>query len=189
MKRLVWIVGAPLFTFAAVAALGAWLTQGPAPAIEPPVAAPEPALVVAREAPPAERPPAAPVLPPAPPPQAAARAPDEATRDDGVPRRLVSALEAVAPELALCVNQHLIRDRGPVTIAVHFRPTREGAFAPGTQVETSWGDDTLASCVAEVFEEVTFWPTGQEHAEEAFVFHLPDDAISGVAGLRYSEFQ
>ncbi|MFZ5439294.1 MAG: hypothetical protein ACOZQL_04755 [Myxococcota bacterium] len=180
MKRLVLIAGLPSFLFLLVVVGGLVLLEPPArPAPVPPAIA-EPAHLA----------PAAVALAPrttGEPPVSRSRADDR--RDDGVPRRLANALEAVAPELALCVNQHLVRDRGPVTITVHFRPTREGAFAPGTRVETSWDDETLAGCVAEVFDEMTFLPSGEEQAEEEFVFQLPDDARSGVAGLRYSDFE
>lgn len=179
MKRLVLIAGLPSFLFLLVVVGGLVLLEPPArPAPVPPAIA-EPAHLA----------PAAVALAPRTTGEPVSRSRADDRRDDGVPRRLANALEAVAPELALCVNQHLVRDRGPVTITVHFRPTREGAFAPGTRVETSWDDETLAGCVAEVFDEMTFLPSGEEQAEEEFVFQLPDDARSGVAGLRYSDFE
>ncbi len=107
-----------------------------------------------------------------------------------VPPALEVPLRAVSPEIALCIPSALERDRGPIDLEVHFTPVAGGAFAPGTTVESSWHDEEIERCVAEVFDETTFWPSGAERfVPSSFVFHFPDDEQIGLLGLRFSPWR
>lgn len=109
--------------------------------------------------------------------------------DPRVPRNLAAPLRAVAADISLCVSQRLERDLGPIDIDVRFTPVAGGGFAQGTQVTTTWDDPNVADCVAEVFDEATFLPEPGERFEPSeFVFHFPDDAMTGLLGLSYSPF-
>jgi len=177
----------PLLFFALVLVAGEVLTAPRAEFADTPAqeSAPPPLAVMD---PPVDEPMAHDTLPPA--HVAAAQfAAVQQGPDALVPPHLAAALKAVAPDISLCVPQSLERDRGPVDIDVRFTLAPGGAFAPGTQVTTSWDDPEVAACVAEVFEETTFWPSGRERYETSeFVFHFPDDAMSGLLGLTYSQF-
>lgn len=191
MKRcvvVVIIVVPPLLLFSAVLVAGERLTREPGHLVlaealasrEHPVS-PEPR----RQSPPLQ-----PQRPPAPAPQqpAVLRGADQTLV--GVPPHLAAALQAVAPDISLCIPEKLERDRGPVDIDVRFTPKPGGGFAPGTWVGTSWDDEEIANCIAEVFDEATFLPSGRERFEPAqFVFHFPDDEMRGLLGLSFSPFR
>lgn len=124
-----------------------------------------------------------------PPPMAVIHAPSLEGIDPRVPRHLAAPLKAVAADVSLCVSQRLERDLGPVDIDVRFTPVPGGGFAKGVQVSTTWDDPNVAECVAEVFEETTFMPEpGGRFEPSEFVFHFPDDAMSGLLGMTYSPF-
>ncbi len=191
MKYVV-IIGLPLLFLAAVLLGGEWmLDRADSP---PPEAA-------AEAPPPLPAPPVAELtrLPAAPPEpahvEALATAAEEPVDDAPaalVPADLATPLRAVAPDVSLCIPATLERDKGPLDVEVHFTPTPGGAFAEGTEVTTSWDDDehTVAHCIAEVFDETSFWPAPPVRFQRsAFVFHFPDDAMHGLLGMHYSPFQ
>lgn len=185
MRKYAVITVPPLLLFAVVLVAGEVLS---APRAEP-ADGPEPEPVAPAPEPAAEPEPPAPAAAREAPPPALLDAPARQGPDSLVPPHLEQPLKAVAPDISLCVSQSLERDRGPLDIDVRFTPTRAGSFAPGTQVTTSWDDEEVARCVAEVFEETTFWPSGQERGEPAeFVFHFPDDQLNGLLGLSYSPY-
>lgn len=51
---------------------------------------------------------------------------------------------------------------------------------------TSWHDEEVERCIAEVFEEVAFLPEPDgDFRPSEFVFHFPDDARRGLLGMRF----
>jgi hypothetical protein len=117
-------------------------------------------------------------------------APTTSTTDARVPPHLAAPLKAVAADISLCISPHLARDRGPIDVDVVFTPLAGGAFAKGTRVFTTWHDETVEDCIAEVFDETTFLPTAGERFERSeFVFRFPDDARAGLLGLSDSPFR
>jgi hypothetical protein len=175
----------PLLLFVAVVVAGAWWTSAPS------------SLLLSSDAAQAETASAqaAPCVAWAPPVRASSSAAARPSlvspppRDPRVPAHLDAPLRAVAADVSLCVSQRLPRDRGPISVDVVFTPVPGGGFAQGTRVFTNWHDADVEACVVEVFEETTFMPTDAERFEPSeFVFHFPDDAMTGLLGLEYSPF-
>ncbi|MBL8921402.1 MAG: hypothetical protein JNJ54_21260 [Myxococcaceae bacterium] len=110
----------------------------------------------------------------------------EEAREPGVPHGLEAPLRAVANDVNLCVPHWLERDRGPIDVSIRFTPGRAGTFAPGVTVTSSWDDPLVEACIAEVFEEATFWPQADGvFRPSEFTFHFPDDAQRGLLGMRF----
>lgn len=172
----------PLVLFLAVVAVGERWTRDP-PAL---LSAPSPAPALGEAFSPPTTGASQAGAQPAPPPSLVPPTP----RDPRVPAHLEAPLRAVVVDLSLCVSRWLLLYRGPVDIDVVFTPEPAGAFARGTRVFSSWHDAEVEACVAEVFDEATFFPTGKERPERAeFVFRFPDDAQRGLLGLTYSRFR
>lgn len=177
--RYVVIVSSPLLLFAGVVAAGLWLTSpgdGPLPTPPPPPraeAVQQLAVELAAKVPLPPPPSTAPPVPTTPP-------------EPGVPHGLEAPLRAVAADVNLCVPHSLERDLGPIDVTVRFTPSRAGAFAPGVVVTSTWDDAQVESCIAEVFEEATFWPQPDgDFRTSEFTFHFPDDARRGLLGMRF----
>ena len=149
--KYVLITLPPLLLFVAVVVAGEWLlNEQPLPR--------ERASIEFSQATSAPRLSAARVVTPPPAPTEISFVP-AVPEDPRVPPQLAAPLRAVAFDLNLCVPQQMERDLGPIDIEVRFTPTPSGAFAPGTQVTTSWDDPVVADCIAEVFDEATWMPS------------------------------
>lgn len=167
--RYVAIILSPLLLFGSVLALGFWLSSG-----EPDPWTPHAAPLEVRFA-----------VAPVPPPASSVPAPLVVPRrfDPRVPTGLEAPLQAVAADINLCVPHC---DLGPIDIDVRFTPLRGGAFRRDVSVTTSWDNEEVERCIAEVFEETTFMPDPNGRFEPSeFVFHFPDDAKRGLLGMRF----
>jgi hypothetical protein len=101
-----------------------------------------------------------------------------------VPNGFVAPLRAVASDVNLCIAHSLKRDLGPINVRVRFTPRRDGAFVQGVEVSSIWGNRVVEDCIAEVFEETTFWPQPDGRFDPAeFIFHFPCDAAEGPLGM------
>jgi hypothetical protein len=106
-----------------------------------------------------------------PPPLIAAAPSFDAGAVDDVPPELAAPLAAVTPEVRRCFDDQRAHLRGPQRLAVRFTPTRDGGFSD-LSVQTG-GSPYLSACVEDVFQELTYTPTGAETfrpATHTFVF-------------------
>ncbi len=171
--RYVAIILSPLLLFGSVLALGFWLSATEPESWKPQMGAlPVEVRVAVVQAPSPNAPPLTPTSP--------------ARSDPRVPSGLEAPLQAVAADINLCVPHSLERDLGPIDIDVRFTPLRGGAFTHDVTVTTSWENEEVERCIAEVFEETTFMPDPNGRYEPSeFVFHFPDDAKRGLLGMRF----
>lgn len=122
--------------------------------------------------PPARPPPTSPVTTATKPPPIAAPAMSlDAGHPDDVPKELAAPLAAVTPEVHRCFEDQRGHLRGLQHLEVRFTPTRDGGFSD-LSVQTG-GSPYLSACVEDVFQELTYTPTGLETFQPAthtFVF-------------------
>lgn len=169
------IVLSPLLLFSAVVLLGFWLSDDAEPWQPLTIEAPPPLAVNVVFTPPRGLEPVrtspAIALP---------------VQDSRIPAGLEAPLRAVASDINLCVPHSLERDLGPIDVQVRFTPIRGGAFGREVSVASSWDNEEVERCVAEVFEETTFMPEPNGRFEPSeFTFHFPDDAERGFLGMRF----
>lgn len=130
----------------------------PPPVLEPPPAPPH--VVQERTPPPA---------PPAPPVAVIAVA--DAGVAAPIPRELAAPLAAVTPEVIRCFSDQRAHLHGAQHLEVRFTPTEDGGFA-GVTVQ-SGQSPYLSACVEDVFQELSYTPSGAETfrpATHTFVF-------------------
>lgn len=99
---------------------------------------------------------AAPALDAAPPP------PESRTLHTDDEPRLSAPLAAVKKELERCFADQAAHHREPGVARVRFRPLADGGFADVRVESDVWQDPYLDACLTDVFEELTYTPSGRE---------------------------
>lgn len=152
MRRELAIIGSVLVPFAVLVVLGLWWS---ARSLDAP---PTPHVV-------------APTADAAPAPPRTAETPAAADAGRPIPPELAAPLSAVRTEVLRCFTDQRARAPGPVTVTMAFTPTRDGGFSGVTVERTSWEDPYLRACLEDVFEELSFEPSGREtFAPATFTF-------------------
>ncbi|MBL8920420.1 MAG: hypothetical protein JNJ54_16270 [Myxococcaceae bacterium] len=108
---------------------------------------------------------------PATPPTAQAPAAREPSGAPALPRELAAPVTAVTPEVLRCFEDHRAHLHAPQHLEVRFTPLPDGGFG-SVQVPTH-ANPWVSACVEDVFDEVSFVPTGAETfqpARHTFVF-------------------
>jgi hypothetical protein len=153
--RREWLVlGGVLVPFAVLVALGLQATAGD----EAPVAGAH----AVNTPPPEEDAGREPVLDAG---QALALAVEDAGPAEVTPPGLEAALSALRPALAQCLTD--AREHAPprVELRVRFRAHRDGRFSEARLEAKSWQDPYVEACIADVFDEVRYAPSGREPDE------------------------
>ncbi len=106
--------------------------------------------------------PGAPALPPAPNVRGAPPPPESralVTDDDP---KLEAPLRAVKREVERCFADQAAHHAEPGAARVRFRPMADGGFADVRVESDTWQDPYLDACLTDVFEELTYQPSGRE---------------------------
>ena len=162
MRREWLIVAAVLVPFTALVAAAFLFKPQPSlePAPTPPRSAPPP-----RSPEPTIRPAALPLSDAAPTLPSLAEPPS-------VPPALEAPIRAVSGEVHACFVDNGAHLHGRVEVAIRFEPTRDGGFR-AVSLDTPIADPRLQACLEDVFDQMTFEPTGRETFEPArhtFIF-------------------
>jgi hypothetical protein len=81
---------------------------------------------------------------------------------EDTPRELEAALAALRPAVRQCFDDARAHAPARVELRVHFTAKPDGRFGGYHLESRSWQDPYFEACVEDVFDEVTYVPSGRE---------------------------